>query len=110
MPLAEAKEIVATNEWQKLSENDTVPAGLHVKIDITTGEKWAKLSSDDDAEGEESIKGTVYDASIHADGSVSAAAVVVTPDSKDTEQDIAGSSNTEETPASSEDRPNMTTK
>ena len=46
----DAKEIVATNEWQKLGENDTIPAGLHVKMDISTGERWAKIPSDDDDE------------------------------------------------------------
>ncbi|KAL3761333.1 hypothetical protein ACHAWU_000467 [Discostella pseudostelligera] len=44
----ESKEIVATHEWQRLGENDTLPAGLHVKLDLSTGEKWAKLPSDDD--------------------------------------------------------------
>ncbi|KAL7541875.1 hypothetical protein ACHAXR_011810 [Thalassiosira sp. AJA248-18] len=44
---AEAKEIVATHEWQLLSENDTIPAGLHVKMDLSTGEKWAKLATDE---------------------------------------------------------------
>jgi len=97
----EAREIVATNEWQKLSENDTVPAGLHVKIDITTGEKWAKLPSEDENEDEESIKGTVYDASINADGSVSATAVAVNPDSPD-----KSSSSTEDNTISSEKAPN----
>jgi hypothetical protein len=44
----ESKEIVATHEWQRLGENDTLPAGLHVRMDLSTGEKWAKLPSDDD--------------------------------------------------------------
>ena len=37
-----AREIEATDEWQLLGENDTVPAGLHIRMDITTGEKWVK--------------------------------------------------------------------
>eukprot|EP00984_Skeletonema_dohrnii_P030190 scaffold21476_cov88-Skeletonema_dohrnii-CCMP3373.AAC.1 len=49
-----AKEITATNEWQLLQENDTIPAGLHIRMDLSTGEKWAKLPSSE--EGEESIK------------------------------------------------------
>ena len=49
----DAKEIVATTEWQKLGENDTIPAGLHVKMDISTGERWAKIPSDDDEEAED---------------------------------------------------------
>jgi hypothetical protein len=38
-----AKEIEATHEWTRIGENDTLPAGLHIRIDMTTGEKWAKL-------------------------------------------------------------------
>lgn len=60
---AQAKEIVATNEWQLLSENDTLPAGLHVRIDLTTGEKWAK-NSDVDETADKS-----KDADISLDGS-----------------------------------------
>mmetsp|Transcript_32141 Transcript_32141/g.68417 ORF Transcript_32141/g.68417 Transcript_32141/m.68417 type:complete len:671 (-) Transcript_32141:100-2112(-) len=58
--VAEAKEIVATHEWQLLSENDTIPAGLHVRMDLSTGEKWAKLASDEE-EGDEEIKAAAYD-------------------------------------------------
>eukprot|EP00984_Skeletonema_dohrnii_P034057 scaffold32899_cov67-Skeletonema_dohrnii-CCMP3373.AAC.1 len=56
-----AKEITATNEWQLLQENDTIPAGLHIRMDLSTGEKWAKLPSD---ENEESIKA----AAVESDG------------------------------------------
>jgi len=45
-----AKEIEATNEWQLLGENDTVAAGMHIRMDMTTGEKWVKLQNN---EGEE---------------------------------------------------------
>ncbi|KAL9183303.1 hypothetical protein ACHAXT_005090 [Thalassiosira profunda] len=45
---AAAKEITATREWQRLSENDTLPAGLHVRMDLSTGERWAKLPDDED--------------------------------------------------------------
>jgi len=51
-----AKEITATSEWQLLGENDTIPAGLHVRVDLSTGEKWAKLPNVDDAEADEKIK------------------------------------------------------
>ena len=70
LPAAHCREIVATDEWQLLSENDTVPAGLHVRMDLSTGEKWAKLPSDDD---DESIKAASSDgrrvASAEVDGS-----------------------------------------
>mmetsp|Transcript_4496 Transcript_4496/g.10787 ORF Transcript_4496/g.10787 Transcript_4496/m.10787 type:complete len:624 (-) Transcript_4496:60-1931(-) len=86
----DAKEIVATNEWQKLGENDTIPAGLHVKMDISTGERWAKIpSDDDDEEAEEGIKGAVYDASINADGSVTATAVAAVPQNNESDNDKA---------------------
>lgn len=45
-----AKEIVPSHKWQKLMDNDTIPAGMHVKVDLSTGEKWAKIAGggDDD--------------------------------------------------------------
>jgi hypothetical protein len=42
-----SKEIEATHEWQALGVNDTVAAGMHIRIDMTTGEKWVKLPDDD---------------------------------------------------------------
>jgi len=58
-----AKEIVATNEWQLLKENDTIPSGLHVRMDLSTGEKWVKLVTDDDQDEEYDTnnKGVLYD-------------------------------------------------
>lgn len=44
-----AKEIQATEEWTLLGENDTVDAGMHIRIDMTTGQKWVKLISDDES-------------------------------------------------------------
>merc|ERR1719253_57448 len=55
---AEAKEIAATNEWQLLSENDTIPAGLHVRMDLSTGEKWAKIPEDE--ERDEDVEAAVH--------------------------------------------------
>lgn len=43
-----AKEVEATREWTLLGENDTIPAGLHVRMDLETGQKWVKLMDDDD--------------------------------------------------------------
>ncbi|KAK1741197.1 putative nucleotide exchange factor [Skeletonema marinoi] len=80
-----AKEITATNEWQLLQENDTIPAGLHVRMDLSTGEKWAKLPSSD--ENEESIKA----AAVESDGGghvaemdASGALTIVSNDDDDT--------------------------
>lgn len=39
----DAKEIVATRKWQRLGPEDTLPAGLEIRIDLTSGEKWARL-------------------------------------------------------------------
>lgn len=36
-----------THEWQKVEEGQSIPAGLHVRINLQTGEKEAKLTEDD---------------------------------------------------------------
>lgn len=41
-PFVMGREIVATNEWQWLGPNDTVPAGLEIRMDLTNGGKWAR--------------------------------------------------------------------
>merc|ERR1712013_77541 len=58
-PVVQVKEIVATHEWQLLSDNDTVPAGLHIKMDLSTGQKWAKIASGE--KRDEGIKAAVHD-------------------------------------------------
>lgn len=63
-----AKEIEATNEWQLLGENDTIPAGMHVRMDMTTGEKWVKLPDDDDGDGPTTT--SMAAAIVSTDGSV----------------------------------------
>lgn len=45
-----AKEIEATNEWQLVGENDTIAAGMHVRMDMTTGEKWVKILEEEDVD------------------------------------------------------------
>lgn len=97
----DAKEITATNEWQLLGENDTVPAGLHIKVDLSTGEKWAKLPNDGD--DDESIKAAAVDeqqddadgvkvdvATIDASG-----ALTIVPDDSNNEQQDAATESTE---------------
>eukprot|EP00058_Branchiostoma_floridae_P024988 XP_002610478.1 hypothetical protein BRAFLDRAFT_85619 [Branchiostoma floridae] len=37
-----------TKEWQTIKPGQAIPAGLHVSIDLTTGEKRAKLMDNDD--------------------------------------------------------------
>lgn len=51
-----AKEIEVTDEWQKVEGNDTIPAGAHLRMDMTTGEKWVKAMSEDDEKEAEALK------------------------------------------------------
>jgi len=44
-----------TNEWQLLGENDTVPAGAHIRMDLSTGGRWAKLNQEGDDENQVEI-------------------------------------------------------
>jgi len=69
LPAARCREIVATDEWQLLSENDTVPAGLHVRVDLSTGQKWAKLPSDDEDDGP--IGAAAWSAEVDSTGALS---------------------------------------
>jgi hypothetical protein len=47
LTLASSKELVLTKEWQTIGENETLPAGAHIRMDMTTGEKMAKLLDSD---------------------------------------------------------------
>ena len=84
------RELELTKEWQVVGANDTVPAGAHIRMDMTTGEKMAKLVDDNDDndgdgnnDGTNSRAGSGMDAvAIDADGgvrAVSTAAVAVDP-------------------------------
>lgn len=42
-PVACAVEVQATSEWTLLGENDTIAAGMHVRIDLEKGQRWVKL-------------------------------------------------------------------
>jgi nucleotide exchange factor SIL1 len=65
--LGHAKEVEVTKEWQLLGENDTIPAGMHVRIDMTTGEKWVKQIDENE---EENTGISVAAAVVQEDGSV----------------------------------------
>uniref|UniRef100_A0A182P8W2 Nucleotide exchange factor SIL1 n=1 Tax=Anopheles epiroticus TaxID=199890 RepID=A0A182P8W2_9DIPT len=41
-------KFVATHEWQEIKEGEAIPQGLHVRINLTTGKKEAKLLDPDD--------------------------------------------------------------
>lgn len=55
--ICNGKEIVATKEWRKVEEGESIPKGLHVKMNFETGEKWVKLL-DENADGNGDI-GTI---------------------------------------------------
>ena len=40
---ADAKELVATHEWQRVGPHDTLPAGLEIRMDLEHGGTWARL-------------------------------------------------------------------
>jgi nucleotide exchange factor SIL1 len=42
------EEFVATNEWQTLKKDQAIPAGLHVRLNLQTGEREAKLMENAD--------------------------------------------------------------
>ena len=46
-------KFVATNEWQEISEGQTVPAGLHYRINLETGKKEAKFIDSDEIENQD---------------------------------------------------------
>jgi len=52
--LVNGKEVEVTNEWYLLQDGETIPAGAHIKMDLSTGEKWVKQvsSSEEDLERE----------------------------------------------------------
>jgi nucleotide exchange factor SIL1 len=65
----DAKEVVATKDWTLLGENDTVAAGMHIRMDLATGQKWVKLPSspadDDDESGDhKDVKTTAGDSRV----------------------------------------------
>ncbi|KAF4042284.1 hypothetical protein GN244_ATG05654 [Phytophthora infestans] len=54
-------EFVATNEWQTLLPSQGVPRGLHVRLNLETGKREAKLVDPDDAETEDIMRSVVVD-------------------------------------------------
>lgn len=68
--IGSAKEVEVTKEWQLLGENDTIPAGMHVRMDMTTGEKWVKLPDEDETSDTTTTTTSVAAAVVQVDGSV----------------------------------------
>lgn len=66
------REIEGSDEWEPVGENDTIAAGLHVRMDLSTGGKWVKkISSDDENDNVGSV-----DSSENSDGLSTKVAVV----------------------------------
>lgn len=42
------EEFVATNEWKPIKEGQAIPKGLHVRLNLETGQKEAKLMDNDE--------------------------------------------------------------
>ena len=42
----------ATEEWQEIKEGQTVPSGLHYRINLQTGKKEAKLLDEEEPQGD----------------------------------------------------------
>lgn len=76
-----AKEVEVTKEWKLLGENDTIPAGMHVRMDMTTGEKWVKQIDKDEEVPETHMAAAV----IQEDGSVE---VLEEPPNKEGEPNV----------------------
>ena len=86
--IGHAKEIEVTKEWQRIGENDTIPAGMHVRMDMTTGEKWVKQIDEDEEDDPDKLAA--------AAGGIEAATAVVNGDGSIQVIDD-GSNKTEET-------------
>jgi nucleotide exchange factor SIL1 len=87
-PHVNAREIVGTNEWQLIGENDTVPAGLHIKMDLSTGERWARLVQDEDDDPD--LQGVAAEVDKHT------GALTVSSDPTDSTEDVAEDTQSEE--------------
>ena len=48
------EEFIATNEWQEIKPGQSIPKGLHVRINMATGLKEAKLLDPEDDNSEQS--------------------------------------------------------
>ena len=53
---------VATNEWQEIKEGQSVPAGLHYRMNLETGKKEAKIIDPVDTDSQETTAPILSDA------------------------------------------------
>jgi nucleotide exchange factor SIL1 len=48
LPLTHSAEFIPSTSWQVLPPEDSVPAGLHIRVDMETGQRWAKIAVEGD--------------------------------------------------------------
>ena len=53
---------VATNEWQEIKEGQSVPAGLHYRMNLETGKKEAKIIDPEETDSQETTSPILSDA------------------------------------------------
>ena len=46
------KELVATHEWQRVGPDETLPAGLEIRMDLDQGGTWVRLPPDKEKESQ----------------------------------------------------------
>ncbi|CAI5727299.1 unnamed protein product [Hyaloperonospora brassicae] len=59
--LVTVAEFIATNEWQELLPGQGVPPGLHVRMNLETGKREAKLLDPEEQDAEESMRSVIVD-------------------------------------------------
>uniref|UniRef100_A0A1I8PSC7 Nucleotide exchange factor SIL1 n=1 Tax=Stomoxys calcitrans TaxID=35570 RepID=A0A1I8PSC7_STOCA len=77
---------VATHEWQEIEEGQGIPQGLHVRINLQTGKKEAKLL--DESQEEYDKDNEHIQRAVHKDGALS-----ILPDDNGGNEDEDGDSN-----------------
>ena len=53
---------VATNEWQEIKDGQSVPAGLHYRMNLETGKKEAKIIDPEETDSQETTSPILSDA------------------------------------------------
>ena len=53
---------VATKEWQQIKEGQSVPAGLHYRMNLETGKKEAKIIDPEETDSQETTSPILSDA------------------------------------------------
>lgn len=51
---------VATNEWQEIKPGQSIPPGLHIRIDFQTGTREAKLLEEEESTTKDGTSNKIY--------------------------------------------------